>query len=199
MTATRKTIQKAEELRISQIGDFKKRLGGVMELPSGLIVKSRNPGGLRAFMASGVIPNSLMTLIQKGISNGKGITPEEIMPNGEIDSQMMSDMTMLLDHIAMKTIVEPKIYPSLTDNDLAQWNARNPENLYEDVEDLRRDDRLYVDELPEDDKQFLFQWISGGTRDLETFRKKLDVNVDAMAAVAVSRSDAKLGAGTDIG
>lgn len=196
---TRKDIQKSEELRISQIGDFKKRLGGVMELPSGLIVKTRNPGGLRAFMASGVIPNSLMTIIQKGISSGKGLEAEEIMPNGEIDSQMMADMTVLLDHIAMKTIVEPKIYATLTDNDLAQWNARNPENLYEDVEDLRRDDHLYVDELPEDDKQFLFQWISGGTRDLETFRQKLDGHVDAMAAVAVPRSDTKLSAGTDQG
>lgn len=197
MTATRKDIKKAEELRISQVGDFKKRLGGIMELPSGLIVKARNPGGLRAFMASGVIPNSLMTMIQKGISTGKGTPAEDLMTDGKIDPDVMRDMTILLDNIAMRTIVEPRIYATLTDNDLAQWNAANPMTQYTEVEELRQDDRLYADELPDDDKQFLFQWISGGTKDLETFRQKLDVNVDAVAAVAVHQDSTKSTAGVD--
>lgn len=200
MAATRSKAAKAEELRISQIGDFKSRLGGIMELPSGLIVRAKNPGGLRVFMSSGVIPNSLMVIIQKGMKTGQKVTTEEFMPDGKIDDKMMNDMNILLDAIATKTVVEPKIWPALTDNDLAKYNAAQPDDQkIDDVEELRRDDRLYVDELPEDDKQFLFQWISGGTRDLEEFRRKLDGNVDALARVAGSGTNAGGTDGSDLG
>ena len=198
MTITAKDRKKAESLRISQIGDFKTRLGGIMELPSGLVVKARNPGGLRAFMSSGVIPNSLMSIIQKGMSSGKAPAAEEIMADGKVDAQLLEDMTTLLDYIAIKTIVEPKIHAAITSADLIEWNRVNPEHQYSDVEELRRDDRLYVDELPDDDKQFLFQWISGGTRDLETFRQKLDVNVDAISAVTSNDVATKPAAGSDV-
>ena len=199
MPATRKAQKDAEMRRISQIGDFKKRLGGVMELPSGLIVKVRNPGGLRAFMGSGVIPNSLMTYIERGLSTGKGITSKDLAPDGKLDPKLIDDMTMLLDGITLKTVVEPRIHPLLTDADLVKWNTEHPDDQLEDVEQLRRDDRLYIDEIPDDDKQFLFQWISGGTRDLETFRQRLEQNVDSLAAVTGNGDSAKSDDGVNAG
>lgn len=199
MATTRKAVKRAEELRISQIGDFKHRLGGIMELPSGLVVRTRNPGGLRAFLNNGTIPNSLMVIIERGIKTGKGAKAEELMPDGKMDPQMIEDMTKLMDSIAMKTIVEPKIHPTPTEADLLVWNQNNPEDLLEEVDELRDAMTLYVDELPDDDKQFLFQWISGGTRDLETFRRKLDEHVDDMAAVAGNASNTEPADGTDAG
>lgn len=179
-----KAAQEAEALRISQVGDFKKRIGGIIELPSGFMVKVKNPGGLRAFLNTGLIPNSLMGIIQKGLDkgSGKGIAAE-IVKDGKIDSEMLTDMMQMMDGIACKVIVEPRIYPALTEADLIAWNQGHPEDQKELVEELRRDDRLYADELPDDDKMFLFQWISGGTRDLETFRRQHAAGVDALPAI----------------
>lgn len=180
-----KAAQEAEALRISQIGDFKKRIGGIIELPSGLIVKAKNPGGLRAFINTGLIPNSLMGIIQKGLDKGSGKNVSaEIMKDGKIDSDMLRDMMQMMDGVACKVIVEPRIYPTLTEDDLDAWNLNNPENQLDSVESLRDDEKLYADELPDDDKMFLFQWVSGGTRDLETFRQQHAAGVDALSASA---------------
>lgn len=182
MVTNSKAVKEAEQLRISQIGDFKNRLGGTMELPSGFVVKARNPGGLRAFMSSGNIPNSLMTIIQSSLSKGKAPKPEEILgKSGKLDPKMLEEMNELLDNITMQTIVEPKIHPRPL------------------AEEDRSDEMLYIDEIPDDDKQFLFQWISGGTRDLERFRQQRDSSLDAMAAVAGNGAGSESSNGADAG
>lgn len=199
MGNTRKAQKKAEELRISQIGDFKSRLGGITELPSGYVVRLRNPGGLRAFMTAGVMPNSLMVLIQDSLKKGKGMAPEELMPDGQIDPKMMEDIMNLMDAVAVQCIVEPKLYPRLTEEDVKKHNKAHPTEKVETPEDLRREDRIYADELPDDDKQFIFQWVSGGTRDLEQFRSQLDERMGAVAAVAGNGGNAKPDSGVDAG
>lgn len=158
----------AEARRISQIGDFKKRLGGVMELPSGAVVKVRNPGGLKAFLGNGSIPNSLMPIVQKAVNNGKQVSAEEmgiINEDGSIDPAVLKDMLAMIDNVTIQSVVEPKVHPAPAD------------------EDERDDDLLYVDEFPDEDKQFLFQWVSGGTRDLEQFRREYSTAVDSVATV----------------
>lgn len=197
MTVSRSKTAKAEELRISQIGDFKKRLGGVMELPSGLVVRLRNPGGLRAFMSKGNIPNSLMVIIQKALDKGTSPEVDELMPEGKVDPKLMDDMMDMMDTIAIATIVEPKLHNKLTEDDLVAWNKTNPNDQLNEVEELRQADRLYVDELPDDDKQFIFQWISGGTRDLEIFRQQSDASLDSVVAKSVVLSNAVSDDGTN--
>lgn len=181
LMATRKDIKKAEELRISQIGDFKFRLGGIQELPSGLIVKIKNPGGLKAFLASGTLPNSLMVMINEGISKGRATAPEVVKSDGTIDTELMKDMETLLNEIAIQCIVEPEIHPvPLTEAD-------------------RSDEMLYADEIPQDDKQFLLQWITGGTRDLEKFRLKQQQSLDTVAQVAGAQGVALMRTRPDAG
>lgn len=178
-----KAAKEAEALRISQVGDFKKRLGGIIELPSGLIVKAKNPGGLRAFIGTGLIPNSLMGIIQSGLDKGSGKNVSaEIMKDGKIDPEMLQDMMGMMDGVACTVIVEPRIHPTLTENDLLEWNDNHLDDQKDSIEDLRDDEKLYADELPDDDKMFLFQWVSGGTRDLETFRQQHAAGVDALPA-----------------
>ena len=172
--------RRAEELKISQVGDFKKRIGGVMELPSGAVVKTRNPGGLRVFLNNGMIPNSLMAVVKKSLDSGKGVDPAELLTeDGDIDPAMLKDMSTLLDNVAVSCVVMPPIRPV-------------PEN-----EEDRSDDELYVDEFPDDDKMFLFQWVTGGTSDLEQFRRGQQQELAAVAAVAESRGASKQVAGTD--
>ena len=178
--ATSKAHKEAEQRRISQIGDFKKRLGGVQELPSGLVVRIFNPGGLQVFLADGNIPNSLMTIVKQAIDKGK--TPDVkdfLSEEGDISAEMLEGMEAMLNNVAVKVIVEPKILPK----------PENPED--------RLDTQLYADEIPQDDKMFLLQWVSGGTRDLEEFRKKLDENVGVVAKSSNAVRDAQLTAGLD--
>lgn len=186
-----KAAREAEALKISQIGDFKKRLGGLLELPSGAVVKVRNPGGMRVFLDSGMIPNSLMKIIQDGLDKGKPAAPGDIVKDGKIDPAMLTDMMTMMDNIAIKVIVEPPVMPALTEMDLIEWNTAHPEESLDTVEQLRSEDKLYVDEFPDEDKMFIFQWVSGGTKDLETFRQQHAAGVDAISAVAGSGDNAE--------
>jgi len=161
--------RKATERKISQVGDFKKRVQSIEELPSGLVVKLRNPGGLNAFLgkdSQGEIPNSLMPLIQKALKSGNGVDVSEVMPDGELDLDLLADMQKMMDNIAVKCMVDPDLQPKPT------------------KEADRREDVLYADELPDDDKQFIFAWLSSGVSDLETFRQQRQAGVDAVAGVA---------------
>jgi len=186
--------KQAEELKISQVGDFKHRLGGVQELPSGLVVKVKNPGGLKAFLKGGMIPNELMGTVQKALSKGKTPKASDIMKDGKIDDDTLIAMTRMMDSVAVMTIVEPQIFPTLTQADVDAWNAdKSPEHpLYaNEIDDIRQDDRLYADELPDDDKQFLFQWVSGGTRDLEIFRQRQQSGMESVVAVSSNAADTR--------
>lgn len=176
---TRSSEKKAEERRISTIGDFKFRMGGIMELPSGLVVKTRNPGGLKAFIAGGDIPNSLMTIIKSSLDKGKTPNTEDFLKDGQLDAKMIEDMDTMMNNMVVQIIVEPHISPV-------------PES-----EDERADDQVYADEIPTDDKMFLFQWVSGGTRDLEKFRKQYEQSVDSVARSTSNVRTAQSAAGLD--
>lgn len=167
MSKSGNPVTRAKELKISQVGDFKKRLGGVFELPSGLVMRLRNPGGVSAFLANGTIPNSLMQVVQEHIDKGQGVQPEEIAKAGQaMDPKMMEEMIEALNSIIIQCAVEPTVLPK-------------PES-----EDDRDEDQLYADEIPDDDKMFVFQWVSGGTSDLEQFRRQHGQAMDDLAAVA---------------
>lgn len=164
----------AEQLRISQVGDFKKRIGGVMELPSGSVVKLRNPGGLQVFLQGDSIPNSLMPIVQKALNEGKAPQTESFMgKDGTFDEKLLADMAQMMDNIALKTIVEPPVEPA-------------PEVGVE-----RSDDILYIDEFPLEDKQFIMQWVTGGVKDLEQFRKQQQAGVASLGSIAGAASSTK--------
>lgn len=197
-TTTRSTAKKAEELRISQINDFKTRMGGIMQLPSGLTVKTRNPGGLQAFMAGGEIPNNLMPIVQEALEKGKQMDmSSKFIHDGKIDAGLYESMETMMNNMVVKVVVEPKIHPILTEADVKEWNQKHPDNQVTDPEELRSDEKLYADEIPLDDKMFLFQWVSGGTRDLEKFRQQLEEGVASVATKSSDVSNAQQRAGLD--
>lgn len=173
---------RAEQLRVSQIGDFKSRMGGIMELPSGLVMKLRNPGGLQSFIANGTIPNSLLGLIQEGLAGKSGVDATKAAADLSKDIGSLSDMLDMMDLVMLQTAKEPQVFKAPTEEDVERHNILNPENTVSTPDDLRHDDRLYIDEIGEQDKQFVFQWVSGGVRDLETFRAQLARNVAAISA-----------------
>ena len=154
-------IKQANELKISTVGDFKKRIGGIFELPSGMVVRLRNPGGLAVFLSSGTIPNSLMSVVTKALKNNQAGVDVENNPEvaAELESiidedpQALAQMSIMMDSIAVKCMIEPLCHPVPADGE------------------ERSEDLLYADEVELQDKQFMFRWISSGVKDLEPFRK----------------------------
>lgn len=200
MATPRKAAKAAEQLRVSQIGDFKERLGGLQKLPSDLVVKVRNPGGLTAFIANGTIPNSLLKIVQDAMNTNA--SKEELVNNAknlgkDIDS--IKDLMELMNIVASQVIVEPVCRLVPTEEDVTRHNLLNPTATVSTPEQLRDDSVLYVDDIEELDKQFLFQWVSGGTRDLEKFRKQHEDNVAAVSPGEGPEDGAKPDDGADAG
>lgn len=196
MATPRKSASKAEQLKVSQIGDFKKRLGGIIELPSGLVVKWRNPGGLRAFLMQGQIPNALMPLVEEALESKQGVEASNVQELIK-DTENLREMMSMYDNIAQMCMIEPKLHSVPTWDDVRENNEKFPEAPVEEPEDLRQEDRLYVDELPDDDKQYFFYLISGGVADLAKFRKQQNINVGDVARVSGVAGHSVESAGTD--
>lgn len=199
MATPRKNASQAEQLRVSQIGDFRARMGGIIELPTGLVVKAKNPGGLTAFIANGSIPNSLLAIVQKALNGGKADVAKEAAKIAD-DTESLGEMVQLFDIVCVEVIKEPKVRLAPTEADVTKHNILFPEDQVSDPYDLRKEDEfLYTDEIEMIDKQFLFQWITGGTRDLEKFRKEYESNLATLSAVQADASGAEPGDGTDAG
>lgn len=201
MATPRKNAKAAEELRVSQIGDFRQRLGGLQKLPSGLVVTVRNPGGLTAFIANGTIPNSLLKIVQTALNGDK--SKEELLSSASDitkDTDSIRDVMQLMNIVTAHVIVNPPVRLAPTEEDVTKWNILHPEDQVKSPEELRDEDNyLYVDEIEELDKQFLFAWISGGTRDVEKFREQHSSNVVALSAVQGSEAGSQSGDGADAG
>lgn len=183
MATPRKNASKAEALKVSQIGDFKERLGGLLELPSGLVVKWRNPGGIRAFLAGGQIPNALMPIVEEALAEKKGVEAVDMSAILK-DTETLNEMMAMYDNIAIMCMVEPKLHRLPTWDDVKENNEKFPEAPVEEPDDLIREDRLYVNELPDDDKAYFFYLLSGGVKDLERFRAQQNINVGDLAKVS---------------
>ena len=170
----------------SSVAEFKKKSGGLTELPSGLVVKLRNKGGMRGFLASGIIPNSLMGIVQDAI--GKGTAPDMsgiVDDQGHMNEEMLNDMLLMTDRVVMDVMVDPVVLPAPTEADVEEWNRTNraAKDKVKEPDDLRDDEELYIDEVDEEDKAFIFQWVTGGTRDVEQFRKELAAGMDDLGGL----------------
>lgn len=199
MAKNNKPKTSAEAKAISSLEDFKGRRRGVFELPSGLVVKMKNPGGLQAFIANGTIPNSLLGIVQESLKGAKINATEQARAMAK-DMDSLAEMMQLLDIVASQTIIEPPVRKTPTDDDVTRYNLMNPQATVTSPEDLRDDEKyLYTDDIDELDKQFIMQWVTGGTRDLETFRAEYEASVAAVQAVEGPGGDAELTAGAEEG
>lgn len=157
MTAKKSTATKAaaKTEKVSGIGDFKKRKeGSLVTLPSGLTILGRRVE-LRSFLEQGDVPNPLIAVVEEALNKGSEADIDQITGFGTkgVDMDMVRDMYQMVDNVVVSVMVEPQCHPK-------------PEDGVE-----RDDNLLYVDEVDDEDKMFLFQWCTGGTSDLATFRE----------------------------
>lgn len=142
-----------------------------LDLPSGNTALVQ-PAGMDIFLKQGMIPNSLMPIIQEQLERGQqGKSPEQndadMLKKLMTQPQLVQDIFALADAVTIACVLDPPILPV-------------PE-----AEALREEDLLYVDEVDLDDKMFILDFAVGGTRDLEKFRTETD---GRMAAVQSSQS-----------
>jgi hypothetical protein len=147
---------------------WKKASAGVpLEVPSGNTALVRN-SGMQVFLTKGLIPNSLLPIVRQAMS---GKQPEINLE--EITEDQLQDMITLFDAVVVHCVVEPRVLPIPAEDN------------------MRLADVLYVDEVDFDDKMFIFQWVVGGTRDLEQFRKEQAASLESVRGGAALESTAK--------
>lgn len=165
--AKKAAVKKTAAPKTASISAFKQRKQGQMqELPSGLFVKLRRVE-LQTMIMQGAVPNPLMEIVGEALEKGQkaDIASMVGVEEGKIDLDMVNDMYEMVNAVVVACFVEPEVLP-----------------LPED-EDDRDDELLYVDEIDDTDKMFIFQWASGGTSDLVQFRKEADADMAALAEI----------------
>lgn len=139
----------------------KKAVGGTLvDVPSGNKALIRMPG-MAVFLEKGLIPNSLMPIIQKAMAAGQAPSEAE-MSSMVTDPEALKDVIALADAVTLYCCIDPHLEEAPRDED----GSLIP------VGDARRDDNvLYVDEMEFDDRMYIFNLAVGGTADLEKFRQ----------------------------
>lgn len=143
---------------------------GTMEdltVPSGQLCLVRRPG-LQGLMKAGILHN-MDTLSQvvneKHLKRVQGKTTDEInMGSLMNDPKALDDVMHVMDKVICHCVVKPEIH--MTPNDVTR----------------RRQGIVYADMVDLVDKIFIFNFVVGGTRDLESFRGGLDQLVGSMEA-----------------
>lgn len=155
--------------------NWKKRTGGVeIELPSGNIAKVKRPG-MEKLLAAGVLPDRLTPIAMQAVKEGEGGKPEDeqkVMEEFMQDSNALADIFLAFDRITAMCVVEPKVrMHQYTDDDpeVIRGEARVGQEI---PEDRRDEDLLYTDDVDMEDKTFIFQFVVGGSADLERFRRE---------------------------
>jgi hypothetical protein len=163
----------AAKKAVSDISAFKKRSQGInLPLPSGLVVKAKRVE-LQTFILQGAVPNPLMEIVSEALDKGKKADIAQMVGVDEnnIDLGMVRDMYEMVNGIVVASILQPKVLP-----------------VPESDED-RDDDLLYVDEVDDEDKMFIFQWATGGTSDVETFRQEARADMATLAEIQGGQSE----------
>lgn len=134
-----------------------------LDLPSGntALVK---PMRITTMLAEGFFPDSLRAIVMQQLSEEK---PSEEATAGAIqeafgDMNKLTEMFDVFDRICLAVVKEPQVLPA-------------PENEADRDEDL-----LYIDEVDQEDKMFIFQWAVGGDRDIDTFRAESGLGVGSL-------------------
>lgn len=156
--------------------------GVELALPSGKVCLVKRMGP-QAFLGvgDGNVPNGLLSLImpllEEAGKKGAAQSTEESVSQAQLDEiqskilndhEKMLEMLELIDNVTVACVMEPKVNSVPTrevevDGEIVEQKI--PMNEREDQE------LLYVDEVDADDKTFIFNFVVGGSADLDRFRQ----------------------------
>jgi hypothetical protein len=159
-----------------------------LEVPSGNTCLVRRPGP-EAFLNSGNIPNSLlgvvMPLLEQAEKDGKSGDADPIPETALVALQKeiienpakLKDMFDMIDQIVVSCVIEPVVQPTSRRDEI-----RANEDLTDDERSTLLEDTLFVDDVDFEDKSFIFDYVVGGTADIERFRSGSQALVAARQA-----------------
>lgn len=135
-----------------------------LELPSGCSMRIKKVG-MQTLISLGIMPNSLMSIAQKAVGKGQqvgeGMSDDEMMALIN-DPKKIREIGEFMDKMLCVVAVEPEVHPI----------------PHAGVE--RDETKLYVDEVDEEDKMFIFQVVTGGTTDVAEFREETSATMAAI-------------------
>ncbi len=178
---------------------WRKRTGGVeLSLPSGNTCLVKRPG-MDKLLSAGILPDSLtpiaMEHLRQAESGGKppskedeGKLEQEIMEQVLNDPSQITEIFASFDRVTAMCVVEPKVelhFREGVNEDGEKFMIDIPakERLSNDHDEMvdgesnpywcaEEDEPLYTDDIDEEDKQHIFQFVVGGSSDLEPFRSE---------------------------
>ena len=159
-----------------------------VRVPSGNVARVRRVGP-EAFLSSGKIPNVLMPAVDEAIKSKRGLRPEKAT---ELVKDHMPEVIAMVDAVLASCTVEPPVKVRLCTKAVDETQGCSMPRIdevhgtKEGQHEYRGEDdaaTLYADEVSLDDKFFIFNVVTGGTRDLQRFREQL---TESMAAVDAS-------------
>lgn len=143
--------------------DFKKKTRKEIILPSGMVIRVKKLGSLQALMGSGSIPNPLMKYVSEALDTGVETLTEKV--NQAPDLAELTEIQQLVDRVNLDCWLSPELHsPPQDDHD-------------------RDEDLLYSDEVGDEDKLFVFQWVIGGVEDVAQFRQEYKDAMGSMGSV----------------
>lgn len=172
--AVKEAREQATDLEVTAAGEWKSaevEEGVKLLLPSGNVCLARNPGLLH-FIEQGKIPNALLPIVNKAIAQGKGMSAKDTQAAAD-DPNALADILAFTNEVIVASVVQPKVAlpPRYTAKDFEDDECTE-EEVGEVAEEKRIDGVLYADKVDLTDKMFIFQWVVGGTRDIERFREE---------------------------
>lgn len=166
-------VPKSKHSAPTTAGEWREKSGKFepLEVPSGNVALVRAVG-MDVLIQRGMIPNSLMPAVVKALEDPTNDDPRKFLKELQLTPEKVVEMSQAIDAVVCYCVVRPSVFPAPLDED----GKTIPFSQRPEIEGL------WVDEVDEEDKEFLFQFATGGTRDLETFR-------DEQASLLESLSD----------
>jgi len=172
--------------------NWKRNKGEELTLPSGNTALVKRPGPA-ALLSDGLLPDTLMPIVQQAITKGKGLRPQDTAKMIE-DPAAIAGMLDSMDRLMVKVVVAPTVAyhkcwkPAPDAIGGVTLGQAYGAGEWQTIDDEQRDgattcswcsqvhpdgdEVIYSDEVDLDDKMFIFQYAVGGTRDLERFRSE---------------------------
>lgn len=154
-----------------------------IKLPSGNECDAERTG-LEGIVKAGVLSegDTLTDIIDKKhvrrVRGGKGADRDEIDAKSLMeDPGALGKVVMTVDRAMVHIIHAPTVLLHFHDLDTPSENGAMTRRL---PEDERKDGAVYTDQIPLEDKMFLFNWAVGGSPDASRFR---DESASAVAGV----------------
>lgn len=159
--------------------------GSDLALPSENVARVRQISP-DAFLTSGTIPDPLMAIVRQAINSKKGLPPQTLKRISE-DPELLASTLQMFDQVLVYCVVEPNIQMPPACSECGEYfnkphhKDQRADGHHAYKEGVRDPNVLYADQIDMDDKMFIFNWVLGGTKNLEKFRDEQERTLGSLS------------------